>query len=107
MGEWPQVALGDLVVNFDGRRIPVKEAERRPGPYPYYGASGVVDHVDDFLFDGTYLLVAEDGENLRSRKTPVAFLGTERFWVNNHEQLSNVVDEARSGGGVLLGDLLR
>lgn len=94
MGEWPQVALGDLVVNFDGRRIPVKEAERRPGPYPYYGASGVVDHVDDFLFDGTYLLVAEDGENLRSRKTPVAFLGTGRFWVNNHAHVLQANERA-------------
>ncbi len=94
MGEWPQVALGDLVVNLDGRRIPVKEADRRPGPYPYYGASGVVDHVDDFLFDGTHLLVAEDGENLRSRKTPVAFLATGRFWVNNHAHVLQANERA-------------
>ncbi len=84
MGEWPKRPLGELVQNFDGRRIPVKEADRRPGPYPYHGASGVVDHVDEYLFDGEYLLVAEDGENLRTRKTPVAFLVSGRFWVNNH-----------------------
>jgi type I restriction enzyme S subunit len=84
VGEWPLRALGELVDNFDGRRIPVKESDRRPGPYPYYGASGVVDHVDGYLFDGEYLLVAEDGENLRTRRTPVAFLASGRFWVNNH-----------------------
>lgn len=65
-------------------RVPVKESDRRPGPYPYYGASGIVDYVDGYLFDGEYLLVAEDGENLRTRKTPVAFLATGKFWVNNH-----------------------
>lgn len=76
--------IGDLVVNLDRRRVPVKASDRRYGSYPYYGASGVVDHVDDYLFDGLHLLVAEDGENLRSRNTPIAFLADGRFWVNNH-----------------------
>lgn len=84
-GEWR--ALGELVENFDSTRVPVREADRRPGSYPYYGASGVVDHVHDFLFDGEYLLVAEDGENLRTRTTPIAFLATGRFWVNNHAHI--------------------
>jgi type I restriction enzyme S subunit len=82
--EWGTVPLGIVTVNFDSSRVPVRESERRPGPYPYYGASGIIDHVDDYLFDGTYLLVAEDGENLRSRNTPVAFLASGKFWVNNH-----------------------
>lgn len=62
-GEWPEVPLGGLVQNFDARRIPLssRERERRPGPYPYYGATGVMDYVDDFLFEGLHLLVAEDG----------------------------------------------
>ena len=64
--------------------MPVKEADRKSGPYPYYGASGIVDYVDGFLFDGLHLLIAEDGENLRTRKLPVAFLADGRFWVNNH-----------------------
>jgi len=72
------------MISFDRLRQPVKESDRRPGPFPYYGASGVVDHVDRYLFDGEYLLVAEDGENLRTRQTPIAFMATGKFWVNNH-----------------------
>ncbi|SDB80289.1 Restriction endonuclease S subunit [Raineyella antarctica] len=81
---WPMMTLGDVTVNFDVRRRPVKSADRVAGEFPYYGASGVVDHVDDYLFDGRYLLVAEDGENLRSRSLPIAFLAEGKFWVNNH-----------------------
>jgi len=82
--EYPIRRLGDLTVNFDGKRVPVKEADRARGPYPYYGASGIVDCVDAYLFDGEYLLIAEDGENLRTRQTPIAFMAKGRFWVNNH-----------------------
>ena len=85
--EWCEFVLGELTDNFDSLRIPVKKADRRLGPYPYYGASGIVDHVDDFIFDGEYLLVAEDGENLRTRKTPIAFLADGKFWVNNHAHI--------------------
>jgi len=85
--EWSERPLAELTDNFDGIRVPVREADRRPGPYPYYGASGVVDHVDNFLFDGEYLLIAEDGENLRTRNTPVAFLARGKFWVNNHAHI--------------------
>jgi type I restriction enzyme, S subunit len=84
---WQTFRLGDVTENFDFKRVPVKEADRRPGPYPYYGASGVVDHVDQYIFDGEYLLIAEDGENLRSRKLPIAFIATGRFWVNNHAHI--------------------
>jgi type I restriction enzyme S subunit len=80
-------ALGELTVNHDGKRRPVKESERKAGPYPYYGASGVVDHVNGYLFDGEYLLVGEDGENLRTRQTPIAFLASGKFWVNNHAHI--------------------
>jgi type I restriction enzyme S subunit len=72
----------------------VKEADRRVGPYPYYGASGIVDHVDGFLFDGEYLLIAEDGENLRTRSTPIAFLARGKFWVNNHAHIVRGNDAA-------------
>src|SRR5713101_4386181 len=85
--EWPTQSFGELTLNFDSLRAPVKEAERRPGPYPYFGASGVVDHVDGFLFDGEHLLVAEDGENLRTQQTPIAFLASGKFWVNNHAHI--------------------
>ena len=85
--DWPLVPLGELTENFDGRRVPVKELERKPGPYPYYGASGIVDRVDGYLFDGEYLLIGEDGENLRTRQTPIAFMATGKFWVNNHAHI--------------------
>ncbi len=67
--EWRLRPLGDLTENFDSIRVPIKRANRRRGPSPYYGASGVVDYVDGFLFDGEFLLIAEDGENLRTNET--------------------------------------
>ncbi|MDN6478392.1 restriction endonuclease subunit S [Corynebacterium variabile] len=76
--------LGEIIDNFDSLRVPITSSKRTPGPYPYYGASGVVDHVESFIFDGPYLLIAEDGENLRARSTPVAFMVDGQFWVNNH-----------------------
>ena len=84
---WRMCTLGELTDNLDAIRIPVKQGDRCPGPYPYYGASGMVDHVDGFLFDGEYLLIAEDGENLRTRTTPIAFLANGKFWVNNHAHI--------------------
>ena len=60
--------FGDLTTNYDAQRRPVKESDRRSGQYPYYGASGIIDFVDSYIFEGEYLLIAEDGENLRSRK---------------------------------------
>src|ERR1700730_5432479 len=94
--EWRERPLAELVDNFDGVRAPVKEADRREGPYPYYGASGIVDHVDGFLLDGEYLLIAEDGENLRTRNTPVAFLARGKFWVNNHAHIVQGNSEANT-----------
>ena len=85
--DWQTAALGDLTVNHDGKRRPVKESDRRPGPYPYYGASGIVDYVEDYIFDGDYLLIAEDGENLRTRQTPIAFMACGKSWVNNHAHI--------------------
>ena len=76
--------LSEVTDNFDHLRKPVRGLDRKSGPYPYYGASGIVDYVDDFIFDGEYLLIAEDGENLRTRKTPIAFIATGKYWVNNH-----------------------
>jgi type I restriction enzyme S subunit len=76
--------LGDLVEILDSQRKPVKSADRKSGPYPYYGASGVTDYVDSYIFEGVHLLLSEDGDNLRSRNTPIAFLADGKFWVNNH-----------------------
>lgn len=88
--------LGELTNNFDALRIPVKEADRKRGPYPYYGASGVVDYIDAYIFDGEYLLIAEDGENLRTHKTPIAFIAKGKFWVNNHAHIVQGNDKANT-----------
>ena len=61
------------------------------GPFPYYGASGVIDSVNDYLFDGTYLLITEDG-NLLQRGNPIAFEVSGKFWVNNHAHVMQPVD---------------
>ena len=90
------VALGELVSNFDSRRIPLSRRVRseRPGPYPYYGATGVMDHVDDYIFQGLHLLVAEDGSVETSAGRPVVQLVDGQFWVNNHAHvLRGTTDE--------------
>lgn len=81
--------LNNLIDIFDSQRVPLSTTERnkRKGKYPYYGASGIIDYIDDFIFDGEYLIISEDGENLRSRKTPIAFLASGKFWVNNHAHI--------------------
>ena len=76
--------LGVMAKNLDSRRKPVTREARNPGTIPYYGASGVVDHVSDYIFDGDYLLVSEDGANLLTRATPIAFSISGKTWVNNH-----------------------
>src|SRR6478736_6724830 len=91
---WPTLPLEELIRNFDSRRVPIKGTDRKPGPFPYYGASGIVDSVNDYLFDGEYLLIAEDGENLRTRQTPIAFMATGKFWVNNHAHVVQGNDRA-------------
>jgi type I restriction enzyme S subunit len=83
---WKVKCLGDVVENHDARRIPLKESERakRQGAYPYYGATGIIDYIDDFIFDETTLLIAEDGKNLLKRSKPIAFVAYGKYWVNNH-----------------------
>jgi len=84
--DWTFTTHGEAADNLDGTRVPLKMSDRdnRHGDYPYYGASGVIDYIDDFHFDGDYLLLAEDGANLLARSTPIAFLATGKYWVNNH-----------------------
>ena len=80
--EWKK--LDEIAENLDSKRKPVAKGGRSSGVYPYYGASGIVDYVDDFIFDGDFLLISEDGANLVVRKTPIAFSITGKTWVNNH-----------------------
>lgn len=79
----------EVTINFDKKRVPLSGAQRekRKGKYCYYGAQGVIDHIDDFIFDGTYLLIAEDGENLKSKKQNIAQIAEGQFWVNNHAHI--------------------
>jgi type I restriction enzyme S subunit len=80
--EWR--SLGDLAENLDSMRRPITSGLRDPGDIPYYGASGIVDYVKDFIFDGDFLLISEDGANLLARNTPIAFSISGKNWVNNH-----------------------
>ena len=76
--------LDKIAENCDSQRKPVVGSKREVGTIPYYGASGIVDYVKDYIFDGDYLLISEDGANLLARNTPIAFSISGKTWVNNH-----------------------
>ncbi len=80
--EWK--TLPQISENLNSKRKPVKGGSREKGNIPYYGASGIVDYVKDYIFDGDFLLISEDGANLLTRNTPIAFSITGKSWVNNH-----------------------
>ena len=82
--EWTLHQLGSLAHNLDSRRVPISKAKRKSGPFPYYGASGIVDYVNDYIYDEDVLLISEDGANLIARSTPIAFSVSGKSWVNNH-----------------------
>jgi type I restriction enzyme, S subunit len=90
---WTWTRFGQASICRDGQRIPVSKDERagRKGSYDYYGASGVIDSIDGFIFDEPLLLVGEDGANLVNRSTPIAFIAAGKYWVNNH---AHVLDAA-------------
>ncbi len=81
---WEKKNLGDICENLDSKRIPITKSKRESGSIPYYGASGVVDYVADYLFNENLLLVSEDGANLLARTYPIAFSISGKTWVNNH-----------------------
>ena len=81
---WPKKRFDEICENLDSRRKPLTASEREAGRYPYYGASGVVDYVANYIFDEDLLLVSEDGANLLMRSTPIAFSVSGKVWVNNH-----------------------
>lgn len=91
---WVFCRLGEVSICRDGQRIPLSKSEREPrrGKFPYYGASGIIDHIDDFIFEEDLLLVGEDGANLVNRSTPIAFIATGRYWVNNHAHVLDTVN---------------
>ena len=81
---WEEKTLPDISENLDSIRKPVTKKNRTEGIYPYYGASGIVDYVDDYLFDEDLLCISEDGANLLMRTYPIAFPISGKVWVNNH-----------------------
>lgn len=83
---WKREPLGDHIVNFDSKRVPVSGAERakRRGPFPYHGATGIMDYVDDYLFDGIFLLVGEDGSVVKENGLAFTQYAWGKLWVNNH-----------------------
>lgn len=83
------VTIADITDNFDNIRVPLSAKQRTNlnKKFPYYGAQSIIDYVDDYLFDGEYILVAEDGENLNSQKNNVCNLVNGKFWVNNHAHI--------------------
>lgn len=79
-----RIRLADISTNLDNARKPVKKSKRIAGSIPYYGASGIVDYVEGFTHDQPILLISEDGENILSRKLPIAYEVDGKAWVNNH-----------------------
>ena len=82
-------------INQDWQRIPLSASDRgnKQGEYPYYGASGIIDYVDDFIFSEANVLVGEDGANLITRSTPLAFVARGEYWVNNHAHILKTKDD--------------
>ena len=95
---WAWARFGTAMINRDAERIPlsVNEREKLQKIYDYYGASGVIDKVDRYLFSKPLLLIGEDGANLLTRSKPIAFIARGQYWVNNH---AHVLD---SSVGLLL-----
>lgn len=87
--EFIECRLDDIaeIYNYKRRPLNSRERENMQGQYPYYGASGIFDYLNDYIFDGEFVLISEDGENLKSRKTPIAFKVDGKFWVNNHAHI--------------------
>ena len=76
--------LEEICDILDSRRIPITASDRKPGPYPYYGANGIQDYVSDYIFDDELVLLAEDGGNFGSKEKPIAYRVSGKCWVNNH-----------------------
>ena len=90
---WVEKKLPEISQNLDKKRIPITQNKREQGIYPYYGASGIVDYVKDYIFDDTLLLISEDGANLIARATPIAFTISGKTWVNNHSHVLKFDDD--------------
>lgn len=81
--KWTIHKIGDLVENFDGKRTPLSKRDRISGQYPYYGATGIIDYVQDYIFDEKLILIGEDGAKWGANENS-AFIVDGKYWVNNH-----------------------
>ena len=92
---WKWVRFGTITINRDSERVPlsVDERSKLKKIYDYYGASGVIDKVDNYLFDKPLLLIGEDGANLINRSSPIAFIAKGKYWVNNHAHVLDYINE--------------
>lgn len=90
--EWEKKKLEEVVEFLDGQRKPLEAGQRVPGKYPYYGASGIIDYVENYIFDEELILLSEDGANILDRNYRVCFLAKGKYWVNNHAHVLRAVD---------------
>ncbi|WP_294476848.1 restriction endonuclease subunit S [uncultured Ruminococcus sp.] len=86
INKWHLYRFSDVTINLDNTRKPIKDADRQKiqGIYPYYGATGIVDYLNDYRIEGEYLLISEDGKALEFRNKDIAFIAKGKIWVNNH-----------------------
>lgn len=84
---WKKVRIEDVCDILDAHRIPITAKDREKGIYPYYGANGIQDYVKNYIFDGDYVLIAEDGGHFGSKTNPISFRVSGKFWVNNHAHI--------------------
>lgn len=82
--DWEVIKLGEIAQNLDSKRIPITANQREKGNVPYYGASGIIDFVKDYIYNDNLLCISEDGANLIDRNYPIAFPIKGKTWVNNH-----------------------
>lgn len=90
--DWEKKKLEDVVEFLDGQRKPLEAGQRVAGKYPYYGASGIIDYVEDYIFDEELILLSEDGANILDRNYRVCFLAKGKYWVNNHAHVLKAMD---------------
>jgi type I restriction enzyme S subunit len=102
-GEWTLSKLDDVADFYDELRKPITENARESGPYPYYGASGIIDYVKDYIFDEEMILLSEDGANILDRNYRVCFLASGKYWVNNH---AHVVKAKRGNNNLFICETL-
>lgn len=92
-GDWAIKSLSSITKNLSNKRVPITSNVREKGEIPYYGATGVIDYVKDYIFNENLLLISEDGANLIDRNYPIAFSISSKTWVNNHAHVLKPINK--------------